>query len=68
LDAKVDDQLLHWLLDGDPAIRWLWQWQARCRDGRWSTDSPYPGRQWFQLEPSGASRWNTSRALRVLQW
>jgi hypothetical protein len=41
---------------------------ARRRDGRWSTYSPYPGRQWFQLEPPGASRWNSARALRVLRW
>ena len=42
--------------------------RARRRDGRWPTYAPYPGRQWFQLEPPGASRWNTCRALRVLQW
>ncbi|HEX2773351.1 MAG TPA: prenyltransferase/squalene oxidase repeat-containing protein [Micromonosporaceae bacterium] len=42
--------------------------RARRRDGRWSTYSPYPGRQWFQLEPPGASRWNTGRVLRVLRW
>jgi hypothetical protein len=42
--------------------------RARRKDGRWSTYSPYPGRQWFQLEPPGPSRWNTCRALRVLQW
>jgi hypothetical protein len=41
---------------------------ARRRDGRWSTYSQYPGRQWFQLEPAGASRWNTARALLVLKW
>lgn len=41
---------------------------ARRKDGRWSTYAPYPGRQWFQLEPPGASRWNTCRAMRVLQW
>ena len=41
---------------------------ARRGNGRWHTYSPYPGRQWFQLEPPGPSRWNTSRALRVLQW
>jgi len=41
---------------------------ARRRDGRWPTYSPYSGRQWFQLEPPGRSRWNTCRALRVLQW
>jgi hypothetical protein len=42
--------------------------KARRRDGRWPTYSPYSGRQWFQLEPSGASRWNTARVLRVLRW
>lgn len=41
---------------------------ARRRDGRWSTYSQYPGRQWFTLEPPGASRWNTCRALLVLKW
>jgi hypothetical protein len=41
---------------------------AQRKDGRWPTYSQYPGRQWFQLEPAGASRWNTARALRVLQW
>jgi len=42
--------------------------RARGEDGRWPTYSPYPGRQWFELEPRGPSRWNTYRALRVLQW
>ncbi|MGH3354685.1 MAG: hypothetical protein ACRDOJ_02245 [Nocardioidaceae bacterium] len=42
--------------------------RARGTDGRWPTYSPYPGRQWFELEPSGPSRWNTIRALRVLHW
>jgi hypothetical protein len=42
--------------------------RARRKDGRWPTYSPYPGQQWFRLEPPGASRWNTSRALRVLRW
>jgi hypothetical protein len=41
---------------------------ARRRDGRWSTYSQYPGRQWFTIEPPGASRWNTCRALLVLHW
>jgi hypothetical protein len=41
---------------------------ARRKDGRWSTYTAYPGRQWFPLEPPGASRWNTLRALRVLRW
>jgi hypothetical protein len=42
--------------------------RARRKDRRWPTYSPYPGRQWFELEPPGPSRWNTARALRVLQW
>ena len=41
---------------------------ARRKDGRWSTYSAYPGRQWFQLEEPGPSRWNTCRALLVLNW
>jgi hypothetical protein len=41
---------------------------ARRRDGLWSTYSAYPGRQWFVIEPPGASRWNTARVLRVLRW
>ncbi len=41
---------------------------ARRPDGRWSTYSPYAGRHFFQLERAGASRWNTYRALRVLDW
>jgi hypothetical protein len=42
--------------------------RARRKDGRWPTYAPYPGRQWFQLEPPGPSRWNTCRALCVLRW
>jgi hypothetical protein len=42
--------------------------RARRRDGRWPTYAQYPGRQWFQLEPPGPSRWNTFRAVRVLAW
>lgn len=42
--------------------------RARRKDGRWPTYSPYPGRQWFDLEPPGPSRWNSSRVLRLLQW
>jgi hypothetical protein len=42
--------------------------RARRADGRWSTYSGYPGRTWFRLEEPGASRWNTVRALRVLNW
>jgi hypothetical protein len=42
--------------------------RARRRDGRWSTYSGYPGKQFFRLEEPGASRLNTARALHVLQW
>jgi hypothetical protein len=41
---------------------------AQRRDGRWPSYRPYPGRQWFELEPAGPSRWTTVRALRVLNW
>jgi hypothetical protein len=62
-DAPRDERLDERLGEAVEIVR-----RARRRDGRWSTYSPYPGRQWFQLEPPGPSRWNTSRVLRVLQW
>jgi hypothetical protein len=39
-------------------------------DGRWLLDRIYPGRVFFDLEEGvGApSRWNTLRAMRVLEW
>lgn len=39
-------------------------------DGRWPLDRIHPGRVHFDIEgPEGTpSRWNTLRALRVLQW
>ncbi len=42
----------------------------RRDDGRWALDRIHPGRVHFHLEPDvGApSRWNTLRALRVLNW
>ncbi|MGI9648446.1 MAG: hypothetical protein ACR2OI_08005 [Acidimicrobiia bacterium] len=42
----------------------------RQPDGRWLLDHIHPGRVHFHLEePEGApSRWNTLRALRVLDW
>ena len=40
----------------------------RRSDGRWRRYAPYSGRQWFELEPPGPSRWTTVRALRVLSW
>jgi hypothetical protein len=40
------------------------------RDGRWLLDNPHAGRVHFDMEgESGtSSRWNTLRALRVLDW
>ena len=41
----------------------------RQPDGRWLLDRVHPGRVHFDLETVGApSRWNTLRALRVLDW
>jgi len=41
----------------------------RQADGRWLLDRIHPGRVHFDLEEVGApSRWNTLRALRVLDW
>ena len=42
----------------------------RQPDGRWLLDRIYPGRVFFDIEgPVGEpSRWNTLRALRVLDW
>jgi hypothetical protein len=38
-------------------------------DGRWPLQNRYRGKTYFELERLGApSRWNTLRALRVLQW
>jgi hypothetical protein len=42
--------------------------QARRANGRWHTYAGYPGRTWFRMEEPGPSRWNTTRALRVLSW
>jgi hypothetical protein len=41
----------------------------RQHDGRWLAARGYPGKTFFDLEPAGQpSRWNTLRALRVLNW
>lgn len=41
----------------------------RLPDGRWTLDAVLSGRPALPLEPVGApSRWNTLRALRVLDW
>lgn len=38
-------------------------------DGRWPLEHRYKARDWFQMETVGRpSRWNTLRALRVLDW
>ena len=42
---------------------------SRSSDGRWSLQNRYRGKTYFELERVGApSRWNTLRALRVLNW
>lgn len=57
--ATRDDRLA----DGVDVIR-----RTRLSDGSWPVYRAYPGRTWFQMEPSGPSRWATLRALRVLDW
>ena len=57
--ARPDDRLA----DAIEVVR-----RARRADGRWPRHRPYPGRQWFDLEPAGPSRWATLRCLRVLAW
>ena len=43
--------------------------ERRGSDGRWPLQHAYKGKTYFQLERLGApSRWNTLRALRVLEW
>lgn len=41
----------------------------RRSDGRWPINPGYGGRVWFTMEGGRSpSRWNTLRAMRVLQW
>jgi hypothetical protein len=41
----------------------------RLSDGRWPQQQPQSGQTWFTMERVGQpSRWNTLRALRVLDW
>lgn len=41
----------------------------RLADGTWPVQHKYSGRVFFDMEKTGGpSRWNTLRALRVLQW
>jgi hypothetical protein len=42
---------------------------SQREDGRWLLQQVYKGKTYFELERQGAqSRWNTLRALRVLNW
>lgn len=52
------------LADGVDLVR-----SKRGSDGRWTLEHRYKARDWFQMETVGhPSRWNTLRALRVLDW
>jgi hypothetical protein len=44
--------------------------KKRRSDGRWPLENPHPGQVHFDMEAAAgeASRWNTLRALRVLNW
>jgi hypothetical protein len=43
--------------------------RRRRADGTWPVQHKYPGKVFFEMEKvGGPSRWNTLRALRVLQW
>ncbi len=42
----------------------------RRRDGRWNLQNPHPGKVHFGMDDGAGkpSRWNTLRAMRVLEW
>ena len=42
----------------------------RAGDGRWPLESPHKGKVHFEMEGQAGepSRWNTLRALRVINW
>lgn len=43
--------------------------QKQTRDGKWLLGSRHAGKTYFEMEkPGRSSRWNTLRALRVLDW
>ena len=43
--------------------------QRKRRHGTWTLQAKHPGLTWFDMErPGRPSRWNTLRALRVLDW
>jgi len=59
-DAQYDERL------EDPIALVL---KKRLNDGRWNLQNRHPGKTFFEMEQVGrASRWNTLRALRVLDW
>jgi hypothetical protein len=50
-----------------PAIDLLLKRQTK--DGLWMLGSQHPGKTYFEMEKAGKpSRWNTLRALRILEW
>ena len=58
--------VIDWLLDADPSIRR----GHRGSDGRWPLENVHEGEAHFQMDDGEGkpSRWNTLRALRVLDW
>lgn len=44
--------------------------RKRGEDGRWLLENPHPGRVYFDVDEGDGrpSRWNTLRAMRVLDW
>jgi hypothetical protein len=42
----------------------------RTEDGRWPLENPHPGAVYFDMDEGEGkpSRWNTLRAMRVLDW
>jgi hypothetical protein len=56
----------------EPRLAEALEMVARRRDasGRWPLENPHPGKPHFELEGGAGepSRWNTLRALRVLDW
>ena len=43
--------------------------KRRRKDGTWPLQQRHPGKTWFEMEHTGQpSRWNTLRALRILNW
>ena len=59
-------------LDGETALRALDHLVASKRDddGRWLLETRYPGKMLVETDEGEGrpSRWNTLRALRVLDW